>query len=163
MDFGDTGIHFNPAVTDVTEKFSKELESMLAVTAEFPRVTQHSNFSQYVQGLISDPPQFRDIVNGSRKYAWSKEAIMKRITQDFDSLGEKVKQLEECRQVHEFEAEFNFKEFAAENHDVETIKNMLTKLANWEDDVGRIAAQHTFGLILSNSRKLKEKLAKKVD
>jgi len=48
VDFNDTGVFFNPAVGDVTEKFAKELEQMLGVTADFTRVTQHSNFSQYV-------------------------------------------------------------------------------------------------------------------
>lgn len=150
-------------MNDVAEKFSKELETMLSVTAEFTRVTHHSNFSQYVQGLISDPPQFREIVNGSRDYAKSKEDITARITDDFEELGQAAKKLENCREVHNFEAEFKFHEFAAENHDLDTIKTMLTKLATWEERVAGITAQHTQGLILSNSRKLKEKLAKKVD
>jgi len=39
VDFNDTGVFFNPAVGDVTEKFAKELEAMLSVTADFTRVT----------------------------------------------------------------------------------------------------------------------------
>jgi dynein heavy chain len=163
VDFNDTGVFFNPAVTDVTEKFGKELEAMLNATAELTGVSQHSNFSQYVQGLISEPPQFREIVNGSAAYAWSKEAIMRRIGQDFDDLAVQAQKLQICRPVHKFEAEFRFETFVEENHDIDSIKSTLSDLAAWEGLVAGVTASHTYGLIMSNSRKLKDKLSKKVE
>jgi len=95
-----------------------------------------------VQGLISDPPQFREIVEGSEPYAISKEAITVRIGSDFEALAKQAEKIKSCRSVHTFANEFVFEEWKAQNNDVELIKKMLQNLSQWEDLVTSIVAQH---------------------
>jgi len=124
---------------------------------------QQSNFATLVQGLASDAPKFKSIVEHSVHYSAIRKTISTRISNDFDELLMAVSKFEECRDVNEFYQNFVFEEFKEENKDIEPIKKYLALLATWENNVQQyIRPQDTRGLIQANGKKLKENLQRKV-
>jgi hypothetical protein len=111
---------------------------MLGVTYEVVRVINNPNFNQFIQGLISDSgPKFKQIVETSFKYLASKEAIQQKIDSDFKDLQPDVLKIENCREVNEFEQNFDFEEFKQQHSDLETIRSWLERLQKWDQSVSK--------------------------
>jgi hypothetical protein len=155
---------FEPAKNEFITQFEKILAEMQSVTEEVPRVISHQDFHHYIHGLISDSgPRFRTIVEQSEQYQTSKQAISKRISDDFEELQVIVNAFETCREVDEFERTFDFEVWSREHTDVESIKTMLHDLARYETNVGRaIKPQESRGMIQVLGRKLQARLSGKV-
>ena len=132
-DTRENGLMFNPTKNEFFTQFDKLLQDMLGVTYEVVRVINNPNFNQFIQGLISDSgPKFKQIVETSFTYIASKEAIQQRIDADFRELMPDVNKIENCRDVSEFEQNFDFEEFKQEHSDLETIRAWLEKLQKWD-------------------------------
>jgi hypothetical protein len=85
--YDTNGIAFHPPDTDFLTQFEKILSDMLSVTSEVQRIISFQNFSQFVQGLVSDSgPKFKQIVEGSFAYRTTKDMIQQKITNDFKKL-----------------------------------------------------------------------------
>ena len=136
---------------------------MQSVTEEVVRVISHADFRQFIHGLISDSgPRFRAIVEGSQAYQASKVAITKRLIEDFDQLSEAVAQCVQCRDVHQFDLDFDFEVFKAEHDDLESIKAKLEAFAEWEVKIKNNIKQHDRGLVNASTAELRGRLTKRV-
>ena len=74
-----------------------------------------------------------------------------------------VSKFEKCRDIHNFDQEFDFERFKQTTEDTEVIKQHLDKLSKWEGDISNyIKHQHSLGLLQLQGKKLKEQLSKRV-
>ncbi len=162
FDTPENGMRFTPTKSDFLTAFDKILQEMLAVTAEVQRITSCMNFSQFLQGLISDTvPRFKSIVAESFQYRMSKETIQKKIIQDLDDLHKQVSRYEECREVNNYETTYSFPEFRDAGHGLDRIKEMLDKFSKWDQNINNyIKNAHNQGLFQVGGRKLKDRLLK---
>lgn len=137
---------------------------MQYVTAEVVRVINNNDFNALTHTMISEAgPRFRDIVDQSFKYQFTKDAIHTKINNDFEWIENQVQKFEKCRTIYNFDMEFKFEDFKAQNKDTDSIKAELEKYSRWDtiiqQNISNTIAQ---GLISVNSRKLKDKLQQRV-
>lgn len=79
------GMQFNPTKAEFFTQFDKLLNDMQYVTAEVVRVINNNDFHALTHSLISEAgPRFRDIVDQSFKYQFTKDAIHTKINNDFE-------------------------------------------------------------------------------
>lgn len=164
VSFAADGMQFETGKNEFITKFETMLAEMQGVTDEVPRVISHQDFHHYIHGLISDSgPRFKTIVEQSEAYEASKSAIKKKINDDFDELQVIVNGFEVCRDVDKFDREFDFDQWCKDNTDVESIKQMLTTLSEYERDVNKsIKPQESRGMIQVLGRKLQTRLSGRV-
>lgn len=122
----EEGISFNPTKQQFHNEFEQLLGEMSTVTAEVQRVTNHTEFHQYMHGLHQEKgPSYKTIVEGSFRYTASKKEILDRLRRDFEFIEGKSRSFSHCSEVSKFCDTFNFKEFEREHSDLESIKNMF--------------------------------------
>jgi len=158
------GLNFEPTQTDFTGHIDKILQDMQAVTEEVGRVIAHTDFHQFIHGLINENgPRFRVIVDQSEAYNTIKSQIMEHIQEDYKTLQGIVNKYENCRDVDEFEKTFVFETWKEENTTVVPIKDYLRKLADWDKLVTTtIKTQETSGFIAVQSKRLQQRLVDRV-
>lgn len=137
---------------------------MQTVVEEIQRVISHTEFRQFINGLISDGgPKFRVIVENSSDFMSTKTSISKKIMSDFEQLNQLVQKCEQYADVNKFDQTFQFEVFEAEHSDLESIKEWLEKLAKWDIKINQsIKATEQRGLIIAVGKKLKDKLIQRV-
>ena len=163
FDAAEVGMSFTPSKMEVIGYFDKILTEMQQAIAEVPPVIQHSNFIPFVQGLASDTPNFKMIVRDSTDYTTTHSVIKQRFSEDFDYLMNFVKKFELCREVNDFDQNFDFEDFKKDHNDIESIGAYLTKLNNWDKSVSEnIKPTESKGLITANGKRIKDLLQKRV-
>jgi len=100
----EDGLSYAPTKIELEGHIEKLLDDMQIVTEEVQRVINHSEFHQYVHGLITDNGlRFRSVVEESEKYKDVRLMINKRINSDFLHIEEKTKVLKSCRDIYDFD------------------------------------------------------------
>lgn len=77
-------------------------------------------------------------------------------------MSQQAAKFEECRDVHQFDLDFDFEEFKAAGHDLATIIKQMACMRDWETKLNQIKSNLNEGLVHVNSKKLREKLMKRV-
>jgi len=130
----EDGLKYDPTKIDIENNLEKLLDEMQEVTAEIQRVINHSEFHQFISGLITDSgPRFKTIVEESDDYKETRAKITERIQKDFSYIEEKSKALKNCSKIHEFDQTFDFQAFKAQNSSLEEVKALFDKLQKWEN------------------------------
>lgn len=76
----EDGLKYDPTKIDIENNLEKLLDEMQEVTAEIQRVINHSEFHQFISGLITDSgPRFKTIVEESDDYKETRAKITERI------------------------------------------------------------------------------------
>lgn len=159
------GMVFEPGQSDFHTQIDKILQDMQAVTEEVGRVIAHTDFHQFIHGLINENgPRFRSIVDQSAAFKATKDKITEHINHDFKVLQDTVNSYKQCREVDEFERTFDFDAWKQENANVVAIRDKLRQLADWDRLVSTtIKTQENSGFIAVQSKRLQQQLVKRVN
>ena len=134
----EEGISFHPDKGTFRQNFEKLLSEMTSAVQDIMPINQQTDLQQFINNLNTDSaPRFQIIVDESYAFRSTKEAIDKRLTDDFTILEDRTSSFEKCRSVYKYSQEFKFEDFEREHdkEDLEKIKDMFDKLSGWESNV----------------------------
>ena len=84
---------------------------MRGTAEEVNRVTTQPDFQHHIHGLMTDTaPRFRTIVDASFAYTSIRDRILTQLEEDFNTIENKAKKAEECRDIYKFMISFDFEE-----------------------------------------------------
>jgi hypothetical protein len=82
---------------------------------------------------------------------------------DFTTIEEKTKSFKNCKDINQFDLEFNFEVFKEDNAGLEKINELFEQLFKWDRAITKsIKLEEKKGLIVASGRKIKERFQGRV-
>jgi len=152
------GLTFSPTAREIHAIVSSMCEHAISTVDTVDRILHHPKFKPFVSPLLTDSPKIGRLIHGSRTYNLSRASIADKIDADFAQVELTIAFLERHRPVYEFGERWNYDEYAAREHTVESIQRDMLQQTEWNINIRKVRDLYDAGIFEANTKDLKSKL-----
>ena len=97
------------------------------------------------------------MIRESRRFRQMAESIQERVITDFAAADEHAKTFDTIRPIFDFNLNWDFETYKAEQHDIQDIKDMFDRISNWNKELDKLRNK-PIGVLEVDSKRLKVRL-----
>lgn len=150
--FNSQGTIFSPTCQEIRDVLSSLMETMINTVGNVNRVSYLTSKGSSVPGA-----NIQSIIRENKTYRQTFENIDQRVKADFLRAEEHAQSYDSVRPIYDFNAEWDFDAYRAENHDIISLKMMMEKINNWNKELEKLR-NRPIGVLEVDSKHLKAEL-----
>jgi dynein heavy chain len=158
IQFSDTATSFAPGEQDILQMVSQVLDATIVTVMQVSRIIYTQPFSSIMASIVTDGPNVGSIIRDSSRFILLQSNIDNKITTDFTEADDYAQTFDIVRPVYNFDTKWDFAEYGGRAHTIETIKETMGMMINWETELDRMRVGGAMGILHVESRKLKNRL-----
>lgn len=165
--FGGTGTSFSPTCAEIGDALEGLFDTMTTAVGNVNRVSYLSGQiggggnakSMTSSGMLGGGggANIPAMIRENRQFRVTARSIQERLRADFERADEHAQTFESIRPIYEFNANWDYDEYRAQQHDISELKQMLELISNWNKELEKLR-NRPVGVLEVDSKRLKNEL-----
>lgn len=161
VQFTDDGTSFAPGCAEILESIQSATEAMIHTVSGVGRLRYLRSLSEHLSRSgrgEGEGPDIRAIIRDSSDFVTTVADVEEKLTDDFEEAADYVVTLESIRPIHEYDCNWDFDVYRAQQHSVSSLRTEMERVSGWINELEKMRARQPCGCLEVESRKLKQTL-----